>query len=62
MSLHLSLDETASEHDQKHEAMGITFLAAPNAQPFIEGLTVDVQEWWGRTGLVVYSDSVGAGC
>ena len=40
---------------------GIRFVAEPSASQFLEGLVVDVMDYWGREALVATHPDIG-GC
>ena len=62
MSYHLSLEETASAEDLRLDVDGIAFVAEARWHFALPGLKIDVQEYWGRQGLVAFNDGFGGSC
>lgn len=62
MSFNLSLDETADKQDSVIEVDGLNFLADARAKSYVDGLEIDVEEYYGREGLVAFNRNYGGGC
>lgn len=64
MSYHLSLEETADpQRDVVFEDRGLSFVAEARQQHLIQGLKVEMQEIYGREGIVAYNARFeGGGC
>ncbi len=43
------------------EAEGITFLSDGHNQRYLEGLEIDVRDFYGREGLVAHNPALGGG-
>lgn len=45
------------------ESEGITFVSDSRYQRYVEGLEIDVEDWWGRESLVAHNPALsGGGC
>jgi Fe-S cluster assembly iron-binding protein IscA len=56
LSYQLALEESADEaRDVKLPVDGITFVVEDRDLPMVSGLKIDVQEIYGRKGLVAYN-------
>lgn len=62
MTFQLSLEETARPSDKTIETNGLKFLVDERYEPYVDGLTIDVQPFYGREGLVAYNPHFGRGC
>ena len=44
------------------ESEGITFVSDSRYQRYVDGLEIDVQDFYGRENLVAHNPALGGGC